>query len=130
MDTSTAHMITVLVIPPGDVSAYLMRSRVDLAALQSLVGGFLQPLNVTSDAVLYLDEEGKYAGRAVNGSANKIVALADVGLAHDDFIVGQVVVVGVLDGAGRMDGNEHDVPASMLDLCARAGVAVADRTDA
>lgn len=116
--------ITALVIPPGEMTAYLRDITPDLATLQGLVGGWVEQIRLSEDAVAYLHEEGKYEGLPMNAAANRLVVLAETGLAASDYIVGPLVVTGLFDESGGDDGQDHDVPASVLDLCARAGVQV------
>lgn len=118
------RQITALVIPPGDDPAYLTRIEPRLESLQEIVGGFVEPLTLSGDATMYLNEEGKYTSLPVNGNANRVVYLADPGLHPEDYVVGQVVVVGNRDAQGRNDGQDHDVPDSVVDLSRRAGLVV------
>lgn len=121
--------IVVLVIPVGDEDPYLTRVVPDLDTMSGFVGGLLQALPLGRGATLYLHEEGKYEGLPLNRHANVLVRDLGIGLAPDDFIVGQVVITGDRDAAGRLDGMDHDVPATILDACRRIGFEVEDRTD-
>lgn len=118
------HTLAALVIPTGEQPAYLSAIAPTLDAMQELVGGDIEALSIAADAVMYLNEVGKYAGLPVNANANKVVYLANPGLMPNDYIVGQVVLVGTLNAEGTFDGDDHPVPQSVLDLCRRAGVAV------
>lgn len=122
--TTTPQAITALVVPCDGTPAHLTSITPDLDTLQRLVGGDIEALNLTGDAAVYLAQEGKFLGLPVNAAMNRLVAVAQVGLHPGDFIVGQCVVTGSRNRAGRADGGDHDVPASVLDLCARAGVEV------
>jgi hypothetical protein len=118
------HTLAALVIPTGEQPAYLSAIAPTLDAMQELVGGDIEALSIAADAVMYLNEVGKYAGLPVNANANKVVYLANPGLMPNDYIVGQVVLVGTLNAEGTFDGDDYPVPQSVLDLCRRAGVAV------
>lgn len=121
--------IVVLVFPVGDESPYLTRLVPDLDTMTALIGGYLQALPVGRGATMYLHEEGKYVGLSINRHANVLVRDLGVGLAPDDFIVGQVVITGNYDAAGNMDGNDHDVPKAILDACRRIGFDIEDRSN-
>lgn len=124
----TTPRITALVIPADGTDAYLTAISATVSSMQHIVGGAVEAIGLTRDSVMYLHEEGKFIGLPINGNANRVVFLADPGLASWDFLVGPVVVTGALDSRGRNDGADHDVPASVLDLCLRAGLRVIDRT--
>lgn len=121
--------IVALVFPVGDEEPYLTRVVPDLDTMSGLVGGYLQALPLGHGATLYLHEEGKYEGLPLNRHANVLVRDLGVGLAPDDFIVGQVVVTGDHDAAGRSDGMDHDVPEAILAACRRIGFDIEDRGD-
>lgn len=117
--------ITALVIPAGEGEpARLAPITADLETMQGLVGGWLEALSLGQGAVMYLNEEGKILGLPLNTAANRIVALANPGLAPGDFIVGQVIILGDTAPDGTEDGAEHDVPASALEWCRLAGVKI------
>jgi hypothetical protein len=129
-----AKSTRVLVIPTDDTKAYLqvldrpVGATSDLEALTALVGGWIESIGFNEESVVYLNEEGKLEGLAVNDTANRLQRLADYSLMPGDFLVGQVVLIGILDAAGDHDGESHDVPQSVLDACQRAGIEVVDRT--
>lgn len=124
----TPRQITGLVIPAGDEPAYLQRISPTLEVLQEVVGGYVETLGV-GDAVMYFHADGKFAGQPVNEHGTKVAHLAAAGLFDDDFIAGPVLVTGSVSPGGRADGEDYDVPQSMLFLCRTAGVSVEDRTD-
>ena len=99
----------------------------DYRAMQAIVGGYIQSLRLNGEVAAYLDEDGKFSGRPVNPAANKVVFLANPGLADDDFVVGDAVLVGLLDADGNQDGVEHCAPPAAFDLCHRAGLEVVDQ---
>ena len=117
--------ITVLVVPAEAGSAALRAIIPDLPTLTSLVGGDLEAVRLLPGrATMYVNAEGKYAGLAPNPTADRLLAAAGVRLMPGDHVVGQVVVVGDCDRHGAQEGDEHDVPAEVLDLCARCEIPV------
>lgn len=123
MTFDLAAAVTALVIPAGSESAELRLIRAnDGEVLRALVGGWLQALNVTGDATMFLNEDGKAAGLVDNPVATRL-AIAGPGLFPGDYIAGTVVVVGKRP-EGEMGEVCADVPQSVLDLCGRAGVSV------
>lgn len=117
-------------LPVDGSPAYVTYIEDALTPLQAIVGGFVEPLDLPHSMTLWMNEEGKYERLPVNLWANRIVAVANPGLHKDDFIVGQCVITGLLDENGARDGDIHDIPDATLELAARAGVPVEDRTDA
>ncbi|MBW3089200.1 DUF3846 domain-containing protein [Bifidobacterium miconisargentati] len=59
------NTITALIIEPGR-KPLLATIEDDLETLQSIVGGYLEPLPLASDAVCYVNEEGKLLGLEPN----------------------------------------------------------------
>lgn len=125
MATADNPQITVLVIPPEE-PAHLLRLTPDLTSLQALVGGYVQQVPLPRHAVMYLNEEGKFAGLAPNLHATVLARHLNAGLAPDDVVVGTVVVVGVVSATGAYDGDEHDVPPAIVDECRTIGIHVND----
>jgi hypothetical protein len=134
MAATTNKSTRVLVIPTGDTKAYLQvierpaGDTSDLAAMNALVGGWIERIFFDEASALYLNEEGKLDGLPVNETANRLYLQAQYSLLPGDFLVGQVVLFGILDANGEHDGESHDVPQSVLDACTRAGIEVVDRT--
>lgn len=76
-------------------------------SLVRVVGGNIEAVSVGSDAVMYLNEEGKLQGLDVNHIATALYRDAIDTL---DIIVGNVCIVGNDGGE-----NDVDVPLSYLD---------------
>lgn len=62
-----------------------------LAELQGFVCGYIEILRLNDGRVMFLNEEGKIDGLPVNHLANAL-AHEQTGIAHDDLIVGNVVI--------------------------------------
>ena len=88
----------------------------------------MEVIGLNDESSMYLNEEGKLERLPVNHTANRLFARGTLQSTPGDFLVGPVVVLGVLNDLGRNDGEEHDVPASVLELCEQAGIEVVDRT--
>lgn len=84
-----------------------------LSELQKLVGGYIEGLNFGENARAYVNEEGKLEGLPYNQLATALCHIYNVGLI-DDVIVGNLVILGMLDENGHHDGEEHDVPTSVV----------------
>lgn len=134
MTASAAPGIRVLVLP-GDEKAYLRYlvrqpgTTSNLEALSAIVGGWIESVGLTDEAVMYINEEGKDSGFAANPAANRLFGKGEhVFAVAGDFLVGPAVVVGLVNARGQHDGDDHDVPQSVLDLCATAGIEIVDET--
>ena len=102
----------VIVKYPGEKLGHYAEVDNDLAAIQKLVGGFIETVTLSKTAVLICDEEGYIKGRKFNCHINN-------GCGQFIFL-GTVVVAGVdgdeftdcemsLEEWGRMiDGEEQD----------------------
>lgn len=124
------HRIVTALVIPADSAAYLCDLRADLATFQDLVGGYIQQVRVGFDALLYCNENGKHLGLPVNSAANALVRAAGPCLLRGDYLVGQVVVFGLIDPkTGEPSEDENDVPAHLLTLCDSIGVHVEDLRD-
>lgn len=63
-----------------------------LSEMQALVGGYIEPISI-DDSVMFINEEGKYAGLGLNRRAVDFLRAKGVDLlANGDFIVGDAVV--------------------------------------
>jgi len=85
-----------------------------LKSMQDAVGGMIEYLPLTDNAHAYIDEEGKLKGKKVNVMATMLCRKLNIGLAPDDMIVGDMLILGSLNKKGDRDGEEHDVPSSLL----------------
>lgn len=92
-------------------------------SLVRFVGGPLEAIRISSDAVAYVHEEGKLIGLPLNVAATKF--LDNIGvyrngmLQKGDFIVGPMVVLGCISPDGEWDGEEYDVPAGLVAAAVR-----------
>lgn len=94
----------------------------ELSALQSAVDGFIEILSLAPGLSMVLDEEGKLKNKQRNDVAIRLTQHFGVRLQPGDFIVGDVVLVGVTEDD---DGDrESDVPDSVIDVLARLGYPV------
>lgn len=118
------HITALVLSPAGDPE--LRHILPDLATLQGLVGGAIEPIRLPYRALLYVHEEGKYAGLPPNRWANLLARHLDAGLAPEDTIVGTAVAVGTVTGAGEYDGEEHDVPVETIEAGREIGMRIRD----
>lgn len=64
---------------------------------------------------IYVNEDGKLQNLDFNERATQLVKQdIPIGLAHDDFIVGNMVIVGCLNEDGLFDEEDHDVPEHLI----------------
>lgn len=103
--------IKVLVIKPS--GAYEVR-QIDntLHSLSGILdGGYLEALTINRfHSVIYLDEDGKAKGLANNPLATTFVRRLGVGISHDDFIVGTIIV------CGEYNGVEVNIPENVINI--------------
>jgi len=95
-----------------------------LRAVQAAVGGDIQEVVLADGSSLVCNEEGKLLGLPMNPCANRLVGVLNPGLYPDDFLVGDVLVVGP---DAEDPGAWGAVTDALLDACRdRAGVPVVD----
>jgi hypothetical protein len=63
-----------------------------LAELQGFVGGYIEALYLPDGSILWLNEEGKLKGLPENSSGRVQLLAHSAGIAHDDYIVGDVLI--------------------------------------
>lgn len=86
--------------------------------LQSLVGGYFEVVPLPAlGASMYVDEEGKLKRDARLKLNHRATALASDRIRAEDFIVGDVVLLGARDGLD----NDTDLPESTVKLLAAMG---------
>lgn len=68
--------------------------------LSDTVGGFIEAVPLKEDCTMYVNEEGKLQGLSINYIANLLAHRLNDGLREYDYIVGNAVICGPLDGAG------------------------------
>ncbi|MGC5225174.1 DUF3846 domain-containing protein [Micromonospora sp. DT81.3] len=83
----------------------------DIADYWREVGGFVQAVPVGDRHQMILNEEGKYSGLAHNAVADAVTVIGCTGLAADDFIVGDVLLV----GSSPNSENWSDVADSLVE---------------
>lgn len=76
-----------------------------LQALQGYVGGWIEYVPTRQDVTLYCNEEGKIAGLPVNQTATKAFGQE----INPDYLVGDVIVIGPIDGEGENTSLDVDV---------------------
>ena len=98
----------VAVIPADGDVRFEDVPRIDLDYLQSRVGGHIEALRIPGTGInLYLNEEGKLLGLAVNERADAI-AWRTRAVSFSGVIVGDVVVVGPVDEQGNDTGLSEE----------------------
>lgn len=94
----------LLVSVDGSVKSITVNSLKDL---QSHVGGYIEGLPiVVKDHSLYVNEEGKLRGLPRNKRALEIAKQFGANLAPEDFIVGNMIIVGLNDKGEDVDVSE------------------------
>jgi len=69
--------------------------------LSETVGGFIEAIPLHNGCTMYINEEGKLQGLAINYVANTIAHRLNSNLPDYDYIVGNAVICGPLDGEGN-----------------------------
>lgn len=103
-------VVRALVVTP-DGSARLIPVEVNLSALQSVVGGYLEAVSLRADCHAYCNEEGKLLGLPVNGTATVLAGRLGWPGVGSDVLCGPVLFLG-----SDSDGGEADVPERVVDL--------------
>jgi hypothetical protein len=106
--------IEVLIVPAGTEEPHVAVIEPGLAQLQELVGGMVQAIPLAGNALVLINEEGKYHGLPHNEAATEFVKKLGIGMAPDDYIVGTMVVVGALNSRGVSDGEMHPCPVEIV----------------
>lgn len=70
------------------------------------------------DAIMYIDEEGKFKAEPKMNKIASIIAWSN-GLNRQDWIAGDVVIFGTVSPDGENDGEDYDVPTIYKDLFER-----------
>lgn len=70
------------------------------------------------DAIMYIDEEGKFKPDAKMNKVASILAWNN-GLSLTDYIVGNAVIFGAVSPDGEYDGEDYDCPAYFSELFTR-----------
>lgn len=97
-------MKALLITPNGIVSDVTFNNLDDL---QCYVGGYIQGF-AFRNGFAYINEEGKLKGMLLNTYATT-VAHEYGAISADDYIVGNMLIV------GKTDGNETDVPQNLVE---------------
>jgi hypothetical protein len=117
-------VIDVLVIEPGSWKARRETVEPGLAAMQKLVGGYIEALSLTDEVSAYINEEGKIEGLPRNEAGDRLVkhALSTVGrtMLPGDYVAGPLVLMGQPDD----EGYDTGVPESVVDLLQAAKVTI------
>jgi hypothetical protein len=96
-----------------------------LAALQQLVGGYVEKISITENVDLVSHDEVKFiSGHKANPIASRLLRHFDIALQPDDYIAGDVVLVGV------DDADWISVPDSTADTLAYLGFEVTVKDEA
>lgn len=68
--------------------------------LSKTVGGYIEAVTLQNACTMYINEEGKLLGLPMNYHANTLAHKFNSNLRDWDYIVGNAVICGPLDGAG------------------------------
>lgn len=101
--------VRALVIHPNDTYEVRERFEPELAALNQVVGGYIEGVQF-SGWHMYVNEEGKLHGLPRNEAATMLAH--HYGLSRSDMIVGSVIVF------GNHRDLEGDAPGPVIDLTA------------
>lgn len=83
-----------------------------LESLQAAVGGYIEAIYLHKLGVsAYVNEEGKFNGLPLNRTATQI-ARAHSGMAPDDFIVGDMLILGPVN----RNGDDTDCPPGVVEM--------------
>lgn len=99
---------TLALLVPADISADVKRINLDgdFRSVQTLVGGPFDCVRA-KDYVGYVHDEGQIIGLPQNHLASYLFGC---------YLAGDVLIVGALNAAGRYDGDNHDVPAHLINM--------------
>lgn len=67
------------------------------------------------DAIMYIDEEGKFKPEPKMNKVASILAWSN-GLSGQDWIAGDVVIFGTVSPDGEYDGEDYDLPSVYKDI--------------
>ena len=67
------------------------------------------------DAIMYIDEEGKFKPEPKMNKVASIIAWNN-GLSLQDWIAGNVVIFGTVSPEGEYDGEDYDLPPQYSEL--------------
>lgn len=120
--TEARAALTALVIPADSSQpARVVTEEIDLAYLQYVVGGLIEPIDLTRvltdngplrvTATVFVNEEGKLAGLPLNSRATDLCAFR-IGGWECDVVVGDVIVTGQPDD----DGENTGCPAKLINI--------------
>lgn len=87
--------------------------------LSQTVGGYIEAVPLETNCTMYINEEGKLRGLPINYVANLLAHKLNSGLREYDYIVGNAVICGPLDGAGydtSMTEQEYATIVAALNL--------------
>lgn len=102
-----------IVVIPTDAPPYSTDIGQELKALQAVVGGYIEPIDL-GDAVGWCNEEGKILGLPANPYATALCRNLDAGLQPGDVIAGTFFITGDVDA----EGEYHlDVPGHIATMC-------------
>lgn len=125
--STSPRTIQVLIIDPAAPKvAQRTQTEASWQALSALVGGPLEAIGLgpEADCVLYAHAEGKTDGLPVNLSATALLRHVGTGLAPEDFVVGPVVICGVLSPTGDRDGEDYDATRWVEQQCRSIGLVI------
>jgi len=108
-------MISVVVIPAGQAQPPRLErlDASDLAGFQGLVGGLIERVGLSEpDACVWVNQEGKARGLAVNPRATAVMWLHNEPMRGWDVFVGDAFITGPADDEGHLT----DTPSALVTL--------------
>ena len=99
---------TALIKQTGEVS---IRTFTSFKQMQQAVGGFIQAFAFGEKATAFVNEDGIAMKLLPNAMATVLCKHFDVGVAIDDHIKGNMIVIGNADA----EGNETNIPDPILE---------------
>lgn len=112
-------MVRGLVIPAEAEAAIELRDFAQLEDYQSVVGGYIEPVDIPSLGItIYVNEEGLLRQLPFNSRASFLWWFEIPSVRQTAMPVGDAVIVGLPD----RHGNSTDVPRTVVDTLKEAGV--------
>lgn len=85
------------------------------AIVNELVGGYFEMYRFSMDVGAYINEDGKQLNLPINIIASQWCDAHGTNI-YPDHICGTMVIFGTRAPDGTLDGYEHDIPQSFIEL--------------